>query len=572
MRYITLATAGHVDHGKTSLIKALTSIDTDRLPEEKERGMSIDIGFAFLDFDGIRVEIIDIPGHERFIRNAIAGLSSVQGVLLVIDANEGPMPQTKEHIKLIKSFGIDHCLVVLTKIDKCEDLLVEIVKEETERLLSKEGIKCFGFYPVSSVQKSGLEELKEGIYSYVRNIKEPDCHAFFRMNIDSAFHVKGYGTVLRGSCVAGTVREGDTLSLEPVGLLGRVRKMQNHGRFVKEGRAGERLALNIPEMDAKLVERGFWLVKKDELGKTNVVLVSAEGLKPGKEYIFFFGMKGVLGLLRHVQEDVYLVRLSQKVVCVRGDKGPVLDTSGIYAGSFTVLDPIPKRISKSFIRNHINLLRDDLISYQMLEAGIKGLKIKDISASLGRAVNPQHIAGVRINDRIYSQGILKEVQEKLTEFLEKHGGMVKLAQLKSKLRLEEDVLSYLLKERKDIKRVEDYLLSEKKSKVEELESFKRLMETMKSQIKEDKELIDFKDLLPIAIKKGYIHSLGEFLYIGDTLFKELVEKLRQIGETFSVQQAKERLGLTRKYLIPLLEYMDRKGLTVREGDVRRFIR
>ncbi|MCS7284431.1 MAG: SelB C-terminal domain-containing protein, partial [Hydrogenobacter thermophilus] len=208
----------------------------------------------------------------------------------------------------------------------------------------------------------------------------------------------------------------------------------------------------------------------------------------------------------------------------------------------------------------------------MLEAGIKGLKIKDISASLGRAVNPQHIAGVRINDRIYSQGILKEVQEKLTEFLEKQGGMVKLAQLKSKLRLEEDVLSYLLKERKDLKIVEDYLLSEKKSKVEELESFKRLMETVKSQIKEERELVDFKDLLPIAIKKGYIHSLGEFLYIGDTLFKELVEKLRQIGETFSVQQAKERLGLTRKYLIPLLEYMDRKGLTVREGNVRRFIR
>ncbi|MEZ0360533.1 MAG: selenocysteine-specific translation elongation factor [Hydrogenobacter sp.] len=574
MKYVTLATAGHVDHGKTSLIKALTNIDTDRLPQEKERGMSIDIGFAFIDYPQIntRVEIIDIPGHERFLKNAIAGLSSAQGVLLVIDTNEGIMPQTIQHVNLMKSFGIYHCLVVLTKIDRSDPMLVQIVKEYVEEFLSKEGVMCFGFFPVSSTEGTGLEELREGIGSYVRDLKEPDWDAFFRMNIDSAFHVKGYGTVVRGSCISGRLKEGDTLIAEPIGIEGKVRRIQNHGKFVKEGKAGERLALNIPEMDTKLIERGFWLVKKGELMKTKFLLISTKDIKPGKEYVFFFGMRGVSGIAKHIQDDIYAIKLSQFVICAREDKGPILDTSGRYVGSYTLVHPHPKKFSKNFIKRHITLLKEDLVNYQIIEGGLKGVNLKEISASLGKAINPQHLHGVRIGMFIYSAHIIGELRNKLVQLLEMHKGMMRLAEAKSKLRVSDEVLSYLLKETRGYTVVEGYIINEKKADIEALESFKKLIQAMKDGIKEERELIAFKDILSLAVRKGYVHSLGEFLYISDTLFNEFVNKLRQLGETFNIQQAKEKLGLTRKYLIPLLEYMDRKGLTVREEQVRRFLR
>jgi selenocysteine-specific elongation factor len=572
LRYITLATGGHVDHGKTSLIKALTSIDTDRLPEEKQRGMSIDVGFAFVDLQKIntRVEIIDVPGHERFLKNAIAGLSSAQGLILVVDANEGLMPQTVEHLKLAKSFGIEHCIVAITKIDRADPELIKLVKEDVEEFLRKENVKCFGFYLVSSKEGIGFDELKEGIAHYVESLPEPPKDAFFRMSVDSAFHIRGYGTVLRGSCMSGIVKEGDTLILEPLGIQAKVRNIQNHGNFVKEGKAWQRLAINLPEIDHKLVERGFWLVKRGELLKTKITLISAYGIKPGKEYTFFFGMRGVSGIPRHIHEDVYMIRLSQPVVCVRSDRGAILDSSGRFVCGYKLLDPNPKRLSKAFVKKHLHLLKEDPITYYLLESGVKGMSIKELSAYFGRAINPQHTQSVRIGDILYHPDILKQVKERLLDLIQNSKGVIKLAEVVSKLKITQGMLGYILKDLRGYTVVEGYLLDEKSAKIEELESFKKLMEFMQDGIREENDLFHFKDVLTVAVKKGYIHSLGEFLYIRDDLFKNFVEKLKELGDTFSLQQAKEKLGLTRKYLIPLLEYMDLKGLTQREGNVRKF--
>ncbi|MCS7170755.1 MAG: selenocysteine-specific translation elongation factor, partial [Aquificaceae bacterium] len=317
MRYFPLGVAGHVDHGKTSLVKALTSIDTDRLPEEKRRGMSIDIGFAFLDFPdkGLRVEIIDLPGHERFIKNAICGIAPVWGVMLVVDAGEGVMPQTLEHLKIARAFGIEEILLVLTKVDRVDKDTLELAKEEAQELFEKEGFRAFSIHCVSSLTGYGLDELKEGIGLYGEKSFRSKEGNFFRFYVDSSFSVKGYGTVLRGSCDSGRVEEGDMLILEPLGIYCRVRKMQNHGSFVKEGKAGERLALNIPEVEPERIERGYFLVKG--IKPSNKLIVKLKGVRKGLLSVFF-GMREVQLSYKHIYNDVFFIRLSEPVPAVRG--------------------------------------------------------------------------------------------------------------------------------------------------------------------------------------------------------------------------------------------------------------
>jgi len=293
MKYLLFATAGHVDHGKTSLIKALTGIDTDRLPEEKKRGLSIDLGFAYLDFPEIntRLEIIDVPGHERFVKNAIAGLASAAGIMLVVDSAEGVMPQTVEHFRVARSFGIDRGVAVLTKIDKVDGETLEIAKEEIKEFLKNEGVE-FPIACVSSITGEGLEGLKKILNDVVKSLGEERVERPLRILVDSAFTVKGYGTVLRGSCIEGKVREGEKVVVEPIGVETRVRRIHNHGIFVKEAGAGERVALNLPEVEREKVKRGFWVLKPRSYLKGSVLLVRSEAdLRPGRIYSFFFGMK-----------------------------------------------------------------------------------------------------------------------------------------------------------------------------------------------------------------------------------------------------------------------------------------
>jgi len=258
-----------VDHGKTSLIKALTSIDTDRLPEEKQRGMSIDVGFAFVDLQKIntRVEIIDVPGHERFLKNAIAGLSSAQGLILVVDANEGLMPQTAEHLKLAKSFGIEHCIVAITKIDRADPELIKLVKEDVEEFLRKENVKCFGFYLVSSKEGIGFDELKEGIAHHVESLPEPPKDAFFRMSVDSAFHKQVKERLLdliQNS--KGVIKLAEVVSKLKItqGILGYILK-DLRGYTVVEGYLLDEKSAKIEELESfkKLMEFMQFSIKEE---------------------------------------------------------------------------------------------------------------------------------------------------------------------------------------------------------------------------------------------------------------------------------------------------------------------
>ncbi len=256
-RHVVVGTAGHIDHGKTSLVKALTGIDTDRLPEEKARGITIDLGFAFLEEpDGLTIEIVDVPGHERFIKNMLAGVGGIDVALLVIAADEGVMPQTREHLAICSLLKIQRGLVALTKTDLVEPDWLELVREDVATLARGTFLEGGPIVPVSSRTGKGVDELRATLGELARAVPARGTDQLPRLPIDRVFTIKGFGTVVTGTLVAGRLRVDDRVEVFPAGLQAKVRGVQTHGRPVTEATAGQRTAVNLQGVERASVERG----------------------------------------------------------------------------------------------------------------------------------------------------------------------------------------------------------------------------------------------------------------------------------------------------------------------------
>jgi len=253
-----IGTAGHIDHGKTALIRALTGQETDRLKEEKERGISVDIGFAYLDLpNGERVGIVDVPGHERFIRNMLAGAHGIDLVLLVVAADDGVMPQTEEHLDILHLLGVFHGVVALTKADLVDTARIKAVREEIQFLLAGTALETAPIVPVSSVTGLGLETLRQTIEGLLAGYMRTESTGFFRLPVDRVFVLHGHGVVVTGTAIAGRIYAGDPVRVLPGGEELRVRSVQVHGREVSEGACGQRVALNLVGVDRTQVRRGY---------------------------------------------------------------------------------------------------------------------------------------------------------------------------------------------------------------------------------------------------------------------------------------------------------------------------
>jgi selenocysteine-specific elongation factor len=276
-----VGTAGHIDHGKTALIKALTGQDTDRLKEEKERGISIDLGFAHLDLDGgVRVGIVDVPGHERFIRNMLAGAHGIDLALLVVAADDGVMPQTEEHVDILHLLGTRSGVVAITKIDLVDAARLAAVKEEVEVLLAGTALEDAPMLPVSSVTGEGVAALRAAIAERLGTYVRAERPGFFRLPIDRAFVLHGHGVVVTGTATSGTVREGDTIRILPGGETARVRSVHVHNDLVREGQAGQRVALNLSGVERTDVVRGH-VVCSPALDRATDRLDAWVELRPG---------------------------------------------------------------------------------------------------------------------------------------------------------------------------------------------------------------------------------------------------------------------------------------------------
>jgi selenocysteine-specific elongation factor len=272
MRNLVVGTAGHIDHGKTALVRALTGVDTDTHKEEKERGISIDIGFASLELpSGQNIDIIDVPGHEKFVRNMLRGIFGVDMALLVIAADDGPMPQTREHLNILELLDVRYGMIVISKIDKVDRELLAVVEEEIPHLLKGTFMERSPVIHFSAKTAQGLDEIKSALDRMATAAREKEKDNLFRLPIDRVFNVKGFGTVATGTVASGSIRAGDEVQICPGKLKTRVRAIQVHRERVEEAEAGQRIGINLAGLETEQVERGMVLSEPDTLLPTRIL-------------------------------------------------------------------------------------------------------------------------------------------------------------------------------------------------------------------------------------------------------------------------------------------------------------
>ncbi len=333
---ITVGTAGHIDHGKTALVRALTGIDADRLPEEKQRGITIDIGFAEMTIGDVHLGFVDVPGHERFVKNMLAGASGIDIVLLVIAADEGVMPQTREHFEICRLLGIKKGIIVLTKTDLVDEETLELARMDTDELVSGSFLKDADVIPVSSSTGQGIEELKNALVAISTRVAKRNAERIAFLPIDRSFTVKGFGAVVTGTLASGTITEGQELDLLPEGKRLRVRNVQTHGRAVNIATSGQRTAVNLAGIDHSSIVRGMALAEPGVLAASQVLDVSVEMLKSSPRPLrsrqrvrVHLGTSEILarvfvlnksGSIESGESDFVQLRLESVVSCMSGDR------------------------------------------------------------------------------------------------------------------------------------------------------------------------------------------------------------------------------------------------------------
>jgi selenocysteine-specific elongation factor len=335
---LTVGTAGHIDHGKTTLVEALTGKNTDRLPEEHERGISIDLGYAPLELpDGTQLSVVDVPGHERFVRTMVAGASGIDLFLLVIDTGEGARPQTHEHLAILRLLGIDRGVVALTKADIVDSDTLELARLEAEELVPGVSVVV-----TSARTGAGLDELRAELATVAAQVEQHPAGGAVRLHVDRSFSLRGIGTVVTGTLWSGTIGEGDELRIEPGGPAVRVRSVQVHDRPVERAQAGQRVAVALPGIERREVVRGDVLVTPGSFRPTfrlDVVLDGA-GELPARVQLHHGTAETVARVVRAGERFAQL-RLARPVVAAHGDRF-VLRTETTVGGG-VVLDPAPPR-------------------------------------------------------------------------------------------------------------------------------------------------------------------------------------------------------------------------------------
>src|SRR6266852_3691289 len=309
-RDLILGTAGHIDHGKTSLIKALTGIDCDRLPEEKARGITIDIGFATLDLGEFRLGIVDVPGHERFIKNMLAGATGIDLAVLVVAADDSVMPQTREHLEILQLLGLQHGIIALTKCDLVDETTREVVELEIRELVQGSFLEDAAIVRTSAHTGEGIADLKAAIAEVCRKIEIQPGHEWFRLAIDRSFIVQGHGTVVTGSVTSGSLRVGDEVEWLPRGEKVRVRSLQNHDRPVEEVHRGQRAAINLAGVHHEDVIRGQEVAASGYLVPSRVLTIRLHCLADVKRPIkhrasirFHLGTAEIMGTVALLDAD-----------------------------------------------------------------------------------------------------------------------------------------------------------------------------------------------------------------------------------------------------------------------------
>jgi len=634
MKQVILGTAGHIDHGKTSLIKALTGIDTDRLKEEKLRGITIELGFAHMDMPGgERLGIVDVPGHEKFVKHMVAGATGIDLVALVIAADEGVMPQTREHMEICELLRVKKGLVVLTKIDLVDDLdWLEMVREDIVEFLKGTFLEGCEIVAVSAVTGQGLEELKKSLARLFAEVEPKSSEGPFRLSIDRVFTMRGFGTVITGTSISGRLQIGDPVVIYPNGLKSKVRGIQVHGNDVQEVLPGQRTAVNLQGMERALIERGDVLASAGALSASHMIDIQLEllasaprPLKHRAKIRFHTGTAEHLATiilldrqeLKPGERTFAQIRLDQPTAVLRGDRFVLRSYSPVLTiGGGAVLHPLPRKHKGSAKREAAKALEKlfnspdpDIILWHLQDAGWAGLgevelrirtnvPQKFLEKTLQQFTSARKVVLYdKDNRRLIHPDALEEMKSSVTAILADYHSRFPL-----KAGMSKEEIPALLSKPIEAKLYNFVLrqLAEAGQVAQEMEWVR--LTTHKVALSKDEDTIRQKiekafgesglqppffkevasglpgtskqhqEVLEWMLAKGILLKTKEEIYFHAAALAELQNRLvtwLREHGEITTTQFKEMTGASRKYTIPLLEYFDAQKVTIRVGEVRK---
>jgi selenocysteine-specific elongation factor len=653
MKSIIVGTAGHIDHGKTALVKALTGIDADRLEEEKRRGITIDLGFAHVDLpapqgDVLRLGFVDVPGHERFVRNMLAGVSGIDLVLLVIAADESIKPQTREHLDILQLLGVQRGITVLTKSDAVDAEMLDVVRLEVEEFLRGTFLEtpASPIVAVSSLTGVGLEDLKRAIVAVAREVEARDSQSPARLPIDRVFTMKGFGTVVTGTLVAGTIRREDELEVYPAGQAVRVRGIQVHGQAVETAIAGQRTALNLAGADTDHLARGMTLAFPEAFATTRRADVILQLLSPApralkdrpRVHFHTHTMEAVaeIALLERMPSDSPFVnsqamahqmkvglpqispgqrafvriKLPEKALLLPGDRFIIRQFSPVITiGGGVVLDaaPVPRMAGLSdFLTTLASGDADAILMARIARRGPGAIAMSNlisetgwtksaIEADLKTAVQEGRVA--RIGESFLSmpsaEALKLDIARAAGDFHTRNplvGGISReelREQVKASTQVFDGVFGMLLQEKKieiigDLVRLPGRGVAMKDEEAESKKKIEDAFATTGLKVPALQEVIAglkvdrvrAQKLVTLLLREKVLVKISDELVFHRSALDQLRSKIagyKKKSAKIDVAAFKELTGASRKYAIPLLEYLDRERVTKRVGDAREIL-
>jgi selenocysteine-specific elongation factor len=620
MKNIIVGTAGHIDHGKTALVKALTGIDADRLEEEKRRGITIDLGFAHLELTPeLRLGFVDVPGHERFIKNMLAGVGGIDLLLFVIAADESIKPQTREHFDICRLLGIRRGIVALTKADLVDEDILGLVRLEVEELVAGSFLEGAPIVPVSSVTGAGLDELRRELARVAATVGEKNAAGYFRLPVDRVFSVKGFGTVATGTLISGSVAREQEVEVYPAGRRLRVRGVQVHGSAAARAVAGQRTAVNLADIEPAGLARGdvlsepgrFHAVKQIECRLD--LLASAKPLKHRAPVHFHSGTAEIEAEVRLLEGsaamrpgstayvrlilrqaalllpgDGFIIRMFSPVVTIGG--GVVVDIQWDTGGRRNrkggdVKARLETLCSGTAAARIALVVREAAFGMGTAELVARtGMREPEIAAAAAQAPlvaiaqpQPWYV------DRAWMQAARERIVRTVREFHQRTPLLPGMARQELRGGAPVFVLDALLAESREIvaegelvrSRGHKVVLKEDeeqaRAKIERAFEDAALAVPALAEVlaKSGVEAARARSLLQILLREKRLVRISDELVFHHTAIARLRELLgRHKGERFRVPEFKEWTGISRKYAIPLLEFLDRERITRREGDER----
>ncbi len=626
VKNVILGTAGHIDHGKSSLVKALTGIDPDRLKEEKERGITIDLGFANLSYpDGLTVGIVDVPGHERLIKNMLAGAGGIDVVMMVIAADESIMPQSREHLAICELLKIKAGIVALTKADLVDEEWLHLVSDDIRDFVRGTFLEDAHIIPVSARTGANLDILKEEIRKVAHTVRPKLVNGLFRLPIDRVFTLKGFGTVVTGTALSGSISLDSPVEILPSRITSKVRGLQSHGRSAERAFAGQRIGMNVQGIDKDTLRRGDVVVTPGRLIPTHAIDAHLEMLRDApllksRSLVHFYSgtAETTARIILYDREEIKAgescycqYRLEDPVVALSGDRYIIRRFSPLETiGGGEILDPHPVRRKRKTGLDDLAVFEKgsirDKIDAKVRRAQIEGCRITEIEGwlqgdlpEISAAIQSLVAKGTlhRVQDHLFHHETLKAVRETLRGVLSRFHkenplkpGMPK-DELRSHLKLDAKRLEKAISL---LPSMEDVVIEKETLRLRE---FKVMLTTvdenmrgrilttlsangfqppLKSDLAESLSIKDKElgDLLRLLANEGALVRINDSLYMTREHYDNMLSILRSFfakKQDMSVAEFRDILGTSRKYALPMLEYLDSHKITLRVGDVRKFV-